>query len=285
MEAWVRFDTVPGPGGFVGIMTKGRESGTNWIGIDRVGTGVASSIWQLPDGDVNGTTVLGTGTWYYVVATFNTSPQRRRIYVNGVQEGADNTNSAFTTALNTRLGDDSNGNWMDGQMDEVRFSLGVTRSAGWILTSYNNQNNPATFFTLGAESSIAAVTSCGQTLVKSGVYVGNNTVGRPVFVGFQPDVLFVKRDAASYMVVRTSTMPAIARSRSTRQGSPSSQTASSPSPPRASRWATTCGQRVPAIPTTGSRSGPPRERSRSGPTTATTPTTPPSPAWASSPTT
>ena len=207
MEAWVRFDTVLGPGGFVGIMTKGRESGTNWIGIDRDGTGVASEIWQLPDGNVNGTTVLGAGTWYHVAATFNPSaPQRRRIYVNGVQEGADNTNSAFTTALNTRLGDDSNGNWMDGQMDEVRFSLGVTRSAGWILTSYNNQNNPATFFTLGAESSIAAVTSCGQMLVKSGVYLGDNTPGRAIYVGFQPDVVFVKRDAATYQVVRTSTM-------------------------------------------------------------------------------
>ena len=148
MEAWVRFDTVLGPGGFVGIMAKGRESGTDWIGIDRVGTGVASEIWQLPDGNVNGTTVLGAGTWYHVAAVFSSAsagpapPRRRKIFVNGVREGADNTNSAFNTALNTRLGDDSNGNWMDGQMDEVRFSRGVARSDGWILTSYRQPEQP-----------------------------------------------------------------------------------------------------------------------------------------------
>jgi hypothetical protein len=108
--------------------------------------------------------------------------------VNGALEGSDNTNSAFTTALNTRLGDDSNGNWMDGQMDEVRFSLGVARSNGWILTSYNNQNSPATFFTVGAESSIA-VTTCGQMLV--GRAYGQCTAGRPIFVG-SPDVVVVR---------------------------------------------------------------------------------------------
>ena len=251
-EAWVRFRTVPAAGQFVGIVTKGRESGTNWIGIDRSGTGVASEIWQSgnlngttvlgaapgttwprpstdnaaqrradlrergagehgqrelqlhdrpqhpprrrqPAGNLNGTTVLNAGTWYYVAATFNsTPPQRRKIFVNGALQNNDNTNAAFTTALNTRFGDDSNGNWLDGQLDEVRFSLGTARSVGWIQTSFNNQNSPATFYTLGAESSIGVPNTCGVMLVESGTYAGNGADNRPIFVGFQPDVVFVK---------------------------------------------------------------------------------------------
>ncbi len=46
----------------------------------------------------------------------------------------------------------------------------------------------------------------GQMLVKSGLYTGNGIDNRAVFVGFQPDVVFVKRDNTTYEVVRTSTM-------------------------------------------------------------------------------
>ena len=42
--------------------------------------------------------------------------------------------------------------------------------------------------------------------VLSGSYAGDGTSGRPVHVGFQPDVVFVKADADAYGVVRTSTM-------------------------------------------------------------------------------
>jgi len=49
----------------------------------------------------------------------------------------------------------------------------------------------------------------GSSLVRSGKYTGNGVDDRPVYVGFQPDVVFVKRagaDPQRYAVVRTSTM-------------------------------------------------------------------------------
>jgi hypothetical protein len=42
--------------------------------------------------------------------------------------------------------------YFNGTLDEVRLS-NVVRSSSWISTEYNNQNSPATFYALGAESS------------------------------------------------------------------------------------------------------------------------------------
>jgi hypothetical protein len=67
---------------------------------------------------------------------------------------------------------------------------GQTRSAPWDV---------------GADefSSVSAT-----MLVKSGSYTGDGAAGRTIFVGFQPDVVVIKRDEnVPFAVVRTSTMP------------------------------------------------------------------------------
>ena len=158
LETWVRFDTVAAS--FVGIQTKARESGTRWVGIERVNTGLPSFIWQLPEGNVDGTTVLGAGTWYHIAVRYNGS-NLRQVFVNGALEGTSNTAIANATlALPTRLGDDSNGNYLDGQLDEVRMSSAI-RAAGYIQTSFNNQSSPGTFYTVGPETSLGAAGVCG----------------------------------------------------------------------------------------------------------------------------
>jgi hypothetical protein len=54
-------------------------------------------------------------------------------------------------ASSARIGNNSNGTrtW-DGWIDEVRLSA-VVRSPDWIATSYQNQSNPAGFYTVGPE--------------------------------------------------------------------------------------------------------------------------------------
>jgi hypothetical protein len=47
-------------------------------------------------------------------------------------------NSAYTT-----------GRAFNGTMDEIELS-NIARTAGWIQTSYNVENNPSTIYTLGA---------------------------------------------------------------------------------------------------------------------------------------
>ncbi len=53
------------------------------------------------------------------------------------------------------------GSYLDGIIDEVRVS-NVRRSDGWILTSYNSQNSPAGFYTMGAEESTATLSSAAN---------------------------------------------------------------------------------------------------------------------------
>ena len=158
METWVRFTSVAPV--WVGIQTKDRDNAVRWAGIDRTSAGLGSFIWQLPEGNVDGTTVLSAGTWYHIAVRYNGS-NLRQIFVNGVLETTSNTAVANgTLVLPTRLGDDSNGNYLVGQLDEVRCSNAI-RAAGYIQTSFNNQSSPGTFYTVGAETPIAAASTCG----------------------------------------------------------------------------------------------------------------------------
>ncbi len=101
-----------------------------------------------------------SGKWYHVVATRVGTNNLPVIYVNGSSE---NCHCAFglctkglianDNPLNLGAGIDSNGNYnwiFNGTIDEVRIS-DTARSAAWINTSYNNQNDPSSFITVGDE--------------------------------------------------------------------------------------------------------------------------------------
>ena len=61
----------------------------------------------------------------------------------------------YNINLEERLGRyvyESGESYYDGSMDEVRISK-TCRSAEWISTQYNNQNDPLNFFSVGSEES------------------------------------------------------------------------------------------------------------------------------------
>ena len=113
-----------------------------------------------------GNTTIALNTWYYAVGTFSrtgTAPfaGNWNVYRNGVLNGGPNNfnlagpATGIFTGASWRLA--NNPLWptpgvqtSNVILDEVRVSNTV-RSAGWILTEYNNQNAPATFYTVGAE--------------------------------------------------------------------------------------------------------------------------------------
>lgn len=103
-----------------------------------------------PTYDGTGTNTLSTGTWYYVVFTYD-STNGVIGYFNGGVDGTAAANGApDTTATTTSIGrDGSNANhdW-NGLVDEARVSS-IVRSADWIATEYNNQSFPNTFYSLG----------------------------------------------------------------------------------------------------------------------------------------
>ncbi len=103
-----------------------------------------------------------TGTWYYCAWVKTASGDNGKFYINGVEQ------TSYSNSLGNPNASGSGGQFgayhssgvlcLDGVIDETRIS-NVARSADWILTSYNNQNDTgnigsAGFYTVGSESVI-----------------------------------------------------------------------------------------------------------------------------------
>lgn len=101
--------------------------------------------------DLASTTTPSTSTWYYLVGNYDGS--NNRIYLNGVADGTLAQTGNFTTSnIPIRFGSDSTPiEFWPGDLDEMRAGTTV-HSANWHLTTYNNQNSPSTFYSVGAEA-------------------------------------------------------------------------------------------------------------------------------------
>lgn len=121
------------------------------------------------------TSGLTTGGWRYITATFDHSVNSMVVYINGSPANSTKNDPATSTLTNNdfqvRLGAAAGtvGDYFNGRMDEVRIS-NVLRTADWIRTEYNNQLNPAAFYTLGTEE------SCISTPVGGTVTANNDTL-------------------------------------------------------------------------------------------------------------
>lgn len=101
---------------------------------------------------------ITNNTWYFVTAVADVTNKVKRIFVNGVQIvsatytgtwGTDTGNSSI--AGETASGE--TGNRLNGRIDEVHVAKSAL-SADWILTEYNNQSSPSTFYSITPEPSV-----------------------------------------------------------------------------------------------------------------------------------
>ncbi len=149
-----------------------------FIGLEnnQKGTGSGSQDWTLYIGN-NGYVVGGiygggavrnvntSPTTYnddyphYAVLTYSSSPtQNLSLYVDGNYIGSKTGYAPQTLTGYLRMGSYrfsglwpySAAGYYSGLLDEVRYSS-VGRSSDWILTEYNNQNDPGTFLSLSTE--------------------------------------------------------------------------------------------------------------------------------------
>jgi MSHA biogenesis protein MshQ len=100
------------------------------------------------------------GNWHHAVAVADSTPANIKIYMDGSPSAVvpgpagEGWSWAFTNTPSIGAGALSDhSSWeagFPGQIDEVRVSTGA-RSSGWILTEYNNQNDPGTFLSLSTE--------------------------------------------------------------------------------------------------------------------------------------
>lgn len=138
MGLWVLLDTL---GDYQRFICKD-SSYTLWYDKDSVSVRMehmsTTTWWKglLQDG---GTRVpMTTGTWYYLMATFDGTVIR--LYGNGVEASRSNTVAVFPRA-NTKplfFGKIDNSSFVNGTMDEIRIE-GVVRSSDWIRLCYMNQ--------------------------------------------------------------------------------------------------------------------------------------------------
>ena len=155
-EAWVYIRNLQA-GTWTGLVTKGRDNSADWVGIGKSSSNNLALIWQCCNpptqpGNLNGP-ALSTGQWYYIAGTYDSGTTTRTVYLDGAPVATDTLGAQYPALPEyTRVGDDSNGNYHDGLIDEVRISS-IARSADWIQTTYNNQKTPGTFYAVGAEDS------------------------------------------------------------------------------------------------------------------------------------
>ena len=99
---------------------------------------------------ITGGTTINTGAWFYVAGTYDGS--NVRIYVNGVSDATAVAvaGSMPSRTLGLKIGAFFGGSqFFIGQIDEARIASSA-RAADWLLTEFNNQNSPSTFYTISS---------------------------------------------------------------------------------------------------------------------------------------
>jgi len=161
LEAWVKpnyFSSATA--GFIFGNGNSGDSGTgfyfNMNGNNPINGGDFIIGNGHPYGGPNATwsQTLTENTWYHFVATW-TDGVAPKIYINGslnVTGTVGGAGALQTSGNNLSIGGNqtlSGVYFLKGVGDEFRVSNSV-RSADWILTEYNNQSSPSTFYAYGA---------------------------------------------------------------------------------------------------------------------------------------
>ncbi|ODS37678.1 MAG: hypothetical protein A7315_03895 [Candidatus Altiarchaeales archaeon WOR_SM1_79] len=157
LEAWVNYAGSSDP---MGILSKdGYDGGYRFL----VSTG-GNIIFQLTGNTYNlwswGT--INSGSWHHIAARYDGSWMS--IYIDGIKDGSEISRNGGIDLNSDPVwighGDNAVGeSWsypFHGFIDEVRIS-NVARSADWVQTEFNNQNDTASFLYQGSEEDTSSI--------------------------------------------------------------------------------------------------------------------------------
>ncbi len=146
--SWIKMNT-PQAAAYSQIVAKSTGGSVFWdfytIGTGSLGMSIVvdayKEIWPP----------IGTTNFRYVCGVYN-GAANVNLYIDGTDLGGSTNpwsgSRSADTGTNLTIGSP---NWyFKGIIDEVRI-LDTVRSTNWIATEYNNQNSPATFYSIGAE--------------------------------------------------------------------------------------------------------------------------------------
>jgi hypothetical protein len=165
LECWVNFNAKHGQYWQNPFIAQDEGSGTTnkWMFCyDPAGQYTKLEYCNLAAGGVSRETHASTtwtptlGTWYSLVVV--KSGDTLTYYRNGVSEGTyiDSTPLPNVSATTNIFWSEQSPGYLNGELDEIRISNGVARSAEWVATEYANQNSPDTFLTASGETNNSA---------------------------------------------------------------------------------------------------------------------------------
>jgi len=148
----VRKYTSPEPSASVGNET---AAGISKAGAYGIGANTTTAFASINNQSISG--VISSG-WNHIALTYDKDAggaDEMKLYVDGIQK----TTGDYSTVISTN----TNNLWIgdliafNGTIDEGRVSA-TARSGDWINTSYNNQNDPSSFYIVeGEEDNIPPV--------------------------------------------------------------------------------------------------------------------------------
>jgi len=156
MECWFNMDGEPSDSPYPRIISKGYDGAYEISPVyppQYVDVGIKLGVnWRIY---YLWTVLFSNNTWCHCTVTYtNDVTHALRGYLNGdLKETQTSYSGAIATSsypltIGNRPNDYIRG--FDGEIDEVRIS-NIARNNSWIKTTYNCQNNPASFVTVGGE--------------------------------------------------------------------------------------------------------------------------------------
>ncbi|MFC1588559.1 DUF2341 domain-containing protein [Planctomycetota bacterium] len=153
VAAWIYMDDLPAVGGQNRRppVAKGNGGGTWEYALYVFTDGkVGFSVWQLSGSghnEISGGSITADA-WHYLVGAYKKGDYCA-IYMDGalVTSSGSFTGDTGNGASPVYIGRRGDGQFINAIIDAVRISK-VARSADWIKTSFNNQNDPSTFYAI-----------------------------------------------------------------------------------------------------------------------------------------
>jgi len=156
--AWVKSDEDAEENDHRVILYKGEDgpSHTKWYSFWNVRKTTGYCELAIDDNTdpvaAYGTTDLSDEEWHYIVGIRN--QDELKIWVDGIEEGSTYIGNYGSLDGTGKLYVGRGGidvRYLKGVLDELVIIKGVAKSDSWVMTVYNNQNDPSSFLSFGTE--------------------------------------------------------------------------------------------------------------------------------------
>ncbi|MCP4377453.1 MAG: LamG domain-containing protein [bacterium] len=165
ISAWVNLANLPSGGNHATVwgnyVNSNDRSLLNISSDDDKLTAFAKTGGNTIINDVKSAQAMSTDTWQYVTVSLNATAATAEVGLDGAFTSGDYLSAI--QADNHAIGALNGAHYFDGPIDEFRIS-NVARSANWLLTEYNNQGSPETFYSVAPEPGTLAVLAAGSLI-------------------------------------------------------------------------------------------------------------------------